>query len=75
MQTVILAGEDGVQRCRRQCQSPLVGEGSKKNLDRTGLMRVWPLSRVYKHKVHIQLNWLLLYAFKAIPSLAVAIVT
>lgn len=75
MKTVILAGEDGVQRFRLQCQSPLVGKGSRRNLDRTGLMRVWPLSRACKHKVHIQLNWLLPYAFNPIPSLVVAIVT
>lgn len=75
MKTVILAGEDGVQKFRLQCQSPLVGEGSRRNLDKTGLMRVWPLSRACKHKVHIQLNWLLPYAFNPIPSLVVAIVT
>lgn len=56
---VILAGEDGVQRFRLQCQSPLVGEGSRRNLDSTGLMRVWPLSRACKDKVHIQQNCLL----------------
>lgn len=60
---VILAGKDGVQRFMLQCQSPLVGEGSRRNLDRTGLIRVWPLSRACKQKVHVQLNWLLLYVF------------
>lgn len=53
---VSLAGEDGVQRFRLQCQSPLVGEGSRRNLDRTGFMRVWPLSRACQDKVYIQLN-------------------
>lgn len=60
---VILAGGDVYKGSGSSASDLLWGEGSRRNLDRTGLMRVWSLSRACNHKVHIQLNWLLPYAF------------
>lgn len=68
-----------VYKCSRSSTSHLLwgraAAGLRRHLGRTGLMRVKPLSRACKHKVHVQLNWLLVLGnevlcIQPIPSLA-----
>jgi len=63
MQTlVILAGKGGVKGSHSSASHLWWGRaaaGLRRHQGRTGSMRAEPLSRACKHKVHVQLNWLL----------------